>query len=112
MNRVDMQTLIKIVLGCVILFLFSPFIFGIFGMIAKIILWIVIALVLLVTFSIMYLKHKAKKSGEGFYSVNFGDKDKDVKENTSTDTYVEDNDDFSTADVVDVEYEEAEDEEN
>ncbi len=112
MNSVDMQTLIKIVLGCVILFLFSPLIFGIFGVIAKIILCFIIAIVLVVTLSIMYIKHKAKKSGNGFYSVAFGDKEDNVKKNTTADSFVEDEDDFSSSNVVDVEYEEADEDED
>lgn len=112
MNSVDMRTLIKVVLGCVILVLFSPLIFSIFGVIAKLILWFIIAIVLVVTLSIMYVKHKAKKGGDGFYSVTFGDKEEDVKENTTADSFVEDVDDFSSSNVVDVEYEEADEDDD
>ena len=110
MNNVDMQTLIKIALGCVILFLFSPLIFSIFGIIAKIILWLIIAIVLIITLSIMYLKHKAKKSADGFYSFTFGEKEEDV-DTTVNNSYTDQEDDFNTSNVVDVEFEEA-DEDN
>ena len=109
MNSVDMQTLIKIVLGCVILFLFSPLILSIFGVIAKIILWAIIAIVLLITFSVMYFKHKAKKSEDGFYSVTFGDKKEDV-DVTASNSYQEQEDDFNTTNVIDVDYKEADEE--
>lgn len=112
MKNVDMQTLIKIALGCVILFLFSPLIFSIFGIIAKIILWFIIAIVLIITLSIMYLKHKAKKSENGFYSFTYGEKE-DTVDTTNSSTYEEPDDDFNTINAVDVEFEEADiDDEN
>lgn len=56
----------------------------------------------------MYFKHKAKKSEDGFYSVTFGDKKTDV--DTAEDkSYQEEEDDFNTSNVVDVDYEEAND---
>ncbi|MEG2017172.1 MAG: hypothetical protein RR844_02710 [Clostridium sp.] len=111
MKNVDMQTLIKIALGCVILFLFSPLVFSIFGIIAKVVLWFIIAIVLIITLSIMYFKHKAKKSEGGFYSFTYGEKDEPV--NTETNVYEEPEDEFNTANVVDVEFEEADnDDEN
>lgn len=106
MKNVDMQTLIKIALGCVILFLFSPLVFSIFGIIAKVILWFIIAVVLIITLSIMYFKHKAKKSENGFYSFGFGEKEETVN-TTNNNIYEEVEDDFNTTNVVDVEYEEA-----
>lgn len=107
MNNVDMQTLIKVVLGCVILFLFSPLIFSIFGVIAKMILWFIIAIVLIITLSIMYLKYKVKKSENGFYSFTFGEKEEKV-DNNINDIYSEVDDEFNPSNVVDVEYTEAE----
>lgn len=102
MNNVDMQTLIKIALGCVILFLFSPLIFSIFGFVAKIILWVIIAVVLIITLSIMYFKYKVKKSEDGFYSFTFGEKNEEATTNT---VYEETEEEFNTSNVIDVEYE-------
>lgn len=106
MKNIDMQTLIKIALGCVILFLFSPLIFSIFGLIAKIILWLIIAIVLIITLSVMYIKHKAKKSENGFYSFTYGENIEKPNERNSH-IYEEAEDDFNTTNVVDVEFEEA-----
>lgn len=107
MNNVNMQTLIRIVLGCMVLFILSPFIFGIFGIIAKIILWFVLAVVLIITLSIMYLKHKINKSEDGFYSVKFGDK-KETVDTSESDSFEEDeDDDFNTSNFIDVDYKDA-----
>lgn len=111
MKNIDMQTLIKIALGCVLLFLFSPLIFSIFGIIAKIILWLIIAIVLITTLSIMYIKHKAKKSENGFYSFTYGEKVENQNERNNH-AYEKVEDDFDTANVVDVEFEEADSSEN
>ncbi|MDU4892153.1 MAG: hypothetical protein E6344_02555 [Clostridium sp.] len=108
MKNVDMQTLIKIALGCVILFLFSPLIFSIFGIIAKVVLWFIIAIVLIITLSIMYFKHKVKKSENGFYSFTYGEKDETV--DTTDNVFEESEEEFNTANVVDVEFEEADNE--
>ncbi|MEG1254819.1 hypothetical protein [Clostridium sp.] len=104
MNSVDMKTLIKIIIGCVALFLFSPLIFGVIGIVFKGIMWIILAVVLTITITIMYFKHKIKKETSQYYATH-------DKNEVKTDAYEASSEkadiDYSDATIIDVEeYEE------
>ena len=109
MNNVEMKTLIKIILVCVVLFMLSPFLLGVLGIVFKIILWIILAVILVITIGIMVLKHKASKA------MN----ESDYMKQSSSDTYKEqasneseDDIDYGDAPIVDVyDYEESKDDE-
>lgn len=109
MNSVEMKTLIKIIVLCIALFIFSPFIFGVLGIVFKGILWLIIGIVIIITLSIMYFKYKIKKGTNEFYSSYENERHQDrTTENINSDSYI----DYSDSTIVDVEeYEESDDKE-
>ncbi len=66
MNSVEMKTLIKVIFVCILLFIFSPLIFGVLGIVFKGILWLILGIVIIITLSIMYLKYKVKRKLTNF----------------------------------------------
>jgi len=111
MNSVEMKTLIKIIVLCIALFIFSPFIFGVLGSVFKGILWLIIGIVIIIALSIMYFKYKIKKETKEFYSSyeNKRPQDRTTENmNSDSDSYI----DYSDSTIVDVEeYEESDDKE-
>ena len=111
MNSVEMKTLIKIIVLCIALFIFSPFIFGVLGIVFKGILWLIIGIVIIITLSIMYFKYKIKKETKEFYSSYENERPQDRTTeniNSDSDSYI----DYSDSTIVDVEeYEESDDKE-
>lgn len=111
MNSVDMKTLIKIIFVCILLFIFSPLIFGVLGIVFKGILWLILGIVIIITLSIMYLKYKVKKETNEFYSSHEnGSSQGSHSHNVTSDSesYI----DYSDSTIVDVEeYEESNDKE-
>jgi len=107
MNSVEMKTLIKIIVLCIALFIFSPFIFGVLGIVFRGILWLIIGIVILITLSIMYFKYKIKKDTKEFYSSYENERPQDRTTeniNSDSDSYI----DYSDSTIVDVEeYEES-----
>ncbi len=110
MNSVEMKTLIKIIVLCIALFIFSPFIFGVLGIVFRGILWLIIGIVIIIALSIMYFKYKIKKETKEFYSSeNERHQDRTTENiNSDSDSYI----DYSDSTIVDVEeYEESDDNE-
>ena len=111
MNSVEMKTLIKIIVLCIALFIFSPFIFGVLGIVFRGILWLIIGIVIIITLSIMYFKYKIKKETKEFYSSYEDERHQDRTTeniNSDSDSYI----DYSDSTIVDVEeYEESDDKE-
>lgn len=111
MNSVEMKTLIKIIVLCIALFIFSPFIFGVLGIVFRGILWLIIGIVIIITLSIMYFKYKIKKETKEFYSSYENERPQDRTTeniNSDSDSYI----DYSDSTIVDVEeYEESDDKE-
>lgn len=111
MNSVDMKTLIKIIVVCIALFIFSPFIFGVLGIVFRGILWLILGVVIIITLSIMYFKYKVKKETKEFYTSYDNERSQERNTeniNSDSDSYI----DYSDATIVDVEeYEESDNEE-
>ncbi|MEG0308946.1 MAG: hypothetical protein RR636_13445 [Clostridium sp.] len=100
MNSIEMKTLIKIIIVCVALFLFSPLILGVVGFVFRGIMWIVLAIVITITLSIMYFKHKIKKETKEYYATH----DKDQVKTDAYEASTEKVDiDYSDATIIDVE---------
>ncbi len=111
MNSVEMKTLIKIIFVCIVLFIFSPFIFGVLGIVFKGVLWLILGIVIIITLSIMYLKYKIKRETKNFYSSHENEKSHGAtveSVNSEQDSSI----DYSDSTIVDVEeYEESDDQE-
>ncbi|HBL06080.1 MULTISPECIES: hypothetical protein [unclassified Clostridium] len=111
MNSVEMKTLIKVIFVCILLFIFSPLIFGVLGIVFKGILWLILGIVIIITLSIMYLKYKVKKETNEFYSSNENGRPQGSNSANVTpdsESYI----DYSDSTIVDVEeYEESNDKE-
>lgn len=107
MNSVEMKTLIKVIFVCVLLFIFSPLIFGVLGIVFKGILWLILGIVIIITLSIMYLKYKVKKETNKFYSFQENVRPQGSHSDNVTsesESYI----DYSDSTIVDVEeYEES-----
>jgi len=107
MNSVEMKTLIKVIFVCVLLFIFSPLIFGVLGIVFKGILWLILGIVIIITLSVMYLKYKVKKETNKFYSSQENVRPQGSHSDNVTsesESYI----DYSDSTIVDVEeYEES-----
>ncbi|WP_346929177.1 hypothetical protein [Clostridium sp.] len=107
MNSAEMKTLIKVIFVCVLLFIFSPLIFGVLGIVFKGILWLILGIVIIITLSIMYLKYKVKKETNKFYSSQENVRPQGSHSDNVTsesESYI----DYSDSTIVDVEeYEES-----
>lgn len=106
MNNVDIKKLVKVIVVCVVLFICSPFIFGVLGIIFKGVLWLILGIIIAITLAIMYFKYKIKKETKDFHSLH--EKEKPQGENVESDSFI----DYSDSTIVDVEeYEEVDDDE-
>lgn len=104
MNNTNMSSLLKVILVCLLLFMFSPLIFGVF----KFILWLILALIIIITLVIMYIRYKANKELKEFEEMTDNTMHSSTYEYNSNDDIVDI--DYGDAPIVDVyEYEEDDD---
>jgi hypothetical protein len=93
----------------ILLIVFSPVIFGIFGFLVRSLFFIVVFGAVIITGVVFYFKYKAKKIKKQYednpsYSTNYNMNNKDEYEAGSEDTII----DYSDSPIIDVEFEEDE----
>jgi len=107
MNNLNIREIIKIVLICILLIMFSPIILSIFGFVVKSLFVLIIIIAVIVGAGILYLKYKANKVTKQYYSdedsfsqknnMNYSD-----SKSTEEDSVI----DYSDSTIIDVDYNE------
>ncbi len=109
MNNNDVKSSIKVIIICIVLAVLSPYIFGVLGIVFKGILWLILGIIIVITLSVMYFKHKIKKETKDFYYSHENEK---TQSNNVSNVESDSDIDYSDSTIVDVEeYEEADDDE-
>jgi len=107
MNNLNIREIIKFVLICILLIMFSPIILGIFGFVVKSLFVLVIIIAVIVGTGILYLKYKANKITKQYYSKDdsFSQSNNSNHSNTQP---AEDESviDYSDTTIIDVDYQE------
>ena len=107
MNNLNIREIIKIVLICILLIMFSPIILSIFGFVVKSLLVLIIIIAVIVGAGILYLKYKANKITKQYYS-NDDSFSQGNNSNFSNTQPAEDEPviDYSDTTIIDVDYQE------
>lgn len=106
MNNLNVREIIKIVLICILLIVFSPIILGIFGFVVKSLFVLIIIIAVIVGAGILYLKYKANKITKHYNSTENSFSQDNVNYNNTEATEGEDIIDYSDSTIIDVDYSE------